>query len=265
TPTTLSHYIAFTSKHIASGPKYLSGAHHYLKQFYPHFDVSCSDPLVQATIRGSKKIRADPVHWKPPLCILHIELAYSNRYKSCDDFLFATMLSCAFFACHRIGELTIPNQHSLYDFRKIIKRGTLHFQPHQAGYRLPYHKADHFYRGTDILFCEQTAADPVSLPKEYCTLRDKLHGARPALFICRDGSLLTQSWFESRLHNMFGKEFGCVSCRAGGATHYASLGLQESILMALGQWSSSAWKIYIRDNPAVRAEMELALICCHSS
>ena len=62
TPSTLSRYIAYTSKHIASGPKYLTGARHYLKQFYPGFDDARADPLVQATIRGSKTIRADAVH-----------------------------------------------------------------------------------------------------------------------------------------------------------------------------------------------------------
>ena len=258
--STLSRYIAYTSKHIASGPKYLSGARHYLKPLYPHFDESRSDPLVQATIRGSKKIRADPVHRKPPLRISHIELAYTHRHQSYDDLLFATMLSCAFYGCHRIGELTVPNQRSLFDFRKLVKRATLHFESHRAGYRLPYHKADRFYRGTDVLFCDQSVANPVTLLQEYTSARDSLHGARPALFICSNGSVPNRSWFESRLHAMFGKEFGCVSCRAGGATYYASLGLQESILMALGRWSSSAWKIYIRDNPAICAEMQLAAI-----
>ncbi|KAJ3964165.1 hypothetical protein EV361DRAFT_812507, partial [Lentinula raphanica] len=48
------------------------------------------------------------------------------------------------------------------------------------------------------------------------------------------------------------------SLRAGGATFYARLGLSESVIMALGRWSSAAWKINIRDNPTVRAELQLA-------
>jgi hypothetical protein len=47
------------------------------------------------------------------------------------------------------------------------------------------------------------------------------------------------------------------------ATYYASLGLSSEIIQALGRWSSSAWKIYIREHPAIRAEMELASLHHH--
>ena len=56
------------------------------------------------------------------------------------------------------------------------------------------------------------------------------------------------------------RSFGGHSPRAGGATFYAGLGLSESIIMALGRWSSIAWKIYIRDNPCVRAALQLAAL-----
>ncbi len=46
---------------------------------------------------------------------------------------------------------------------------------------------------------------------------------------------------------------------SGGITHYASLRLSETILQALGRWSSSAWKIYIHDHPAVRAAQQLVV------
>jgi len=51
--------------------------------------------------------------------------------------------------------------------------------------------------------------------------------------------------------------------RAGGATFYASLGLNESIIQSLGRWSSSAWKIYLRDHPAVQAAQQLSLFASH--
>ncbi|KAF8830067.1 hypothetical protein HHX47_DHR2000550 [Lentinula edodes] len=265
TPSTLSRYIAFTSRHKASGPKYLTGARHYLKDVYPHFDESRSHPLVQATIRGSKKVRADPVKRKPPLRTSHLQQFLELKTKSYNHLLFATLISCCFYGCHRVGELTFPNQKSLRDWRKVIKRSTLKFEAGRAGYHLPYHKGDPFYQGTDILFCSQQVADPVTLLKEYATVRDKLHGARPALFILEDGNVPTRGWFDSMFFAVLSKEFGGHSGRAGGATFYAGLGLQEMIIMALGRWSSSAWKIYIRDNPAVRAELELAAIRRHQS
>ncbi|KAJ3743842.1 hypothetical protein EV360DRAFT_57653 [Lentinula raphanica] len=171
TPFTLSRYIAYTSRHIASGPKYLSGARHFLKQLYPHFDESRAHPLVQATIRGSKKVRADPVKRKPPLQISHIQLFCDSHHLSYDDLLFATLMSCGFYGCH-----------------------------------------------------------------------------------------CTRSWFESRLFAYVGRNFGGHSLRAGGAIFYARLGLSEHMIMVLGHWSSTAWKIYIRDNPTVRAELQLAAL-----
>ena len=50
TPLTLSHYIAYSSHSIASSPKYLTGASHYLKHLYPKFDDICSHPQVLSTI-----------------------------------------------------------------------------------------------------------------------------------------------------------------------------------------------------------------------
>ncbi|THU91098.1 hypothetical protein K435DRAFT_555066, partial [Dendrothele bispora CBS 962.96] len=141
TPSTLSCYVAFTSRHtsrpvnhvvswcIASAPKYLTGARHYLKDIYPYFDDSRSSPLVQATIRGSKKVRGDPVHRKPPLRTSHIQsfvdkATHSQKY---DDLLFATIIACAFYGCHRTEELVVPNRKALCDWHKIIKRSTLRF------------------------------------------------------------------------------------------------------------------------------------------
>jgi hypothetical protein len=57
-----------------------------------------------------------------------------------------------------------------------------------------------------------------------------------------------------------GKEFGLHSPRAGGATFFASFGISEMILQALGRWSSEAWRIYIRDNPTIRVEQQLATL-----
>jgi hypothetical protein len=104
----------------------------------------------------------------------------------------------------------------------------------------------------------------VQLLKTYTSSRDALHGPRLALFLCEDGSLPSRSWFEKKFHSFLSHDFGGHSAaRAGGATYYASLGLSDSIIQALGRWSLSAWKIYIRDNPTIRAEQQLAFIRLH--
>jgi hypothetical protein len=168
TALTQARYIAYTSQFIASAPKYLSGARHFLKDIYPgEFEQNCASPLVQTTIKGSKKIRADPIHRKNPLSTSHLA-TLSNLY---DDLLFAAIISCGFYGCHRIGELVWSNQKTLQDWRKIIKRGSLHFSDSRASYFLPYHKGDRFYHGSSIIFTRQQITDPVVLLQRYCQER----------------------------------------------------------------------------------------------
>jgi hypothetical protein len=262
TPETLARYIAYTSQFISSAPKYLTGARHFLVNIYPDFDSNRAHPLVQATINGAKKTRADPVRRKLPLRPAHL---HAFLHKAClsedyDDFLFAVILACCFYGCHRTGELVVKSDKRLFDWKKIIKRSSLVFRDGRAGYHLPYHKADRFYQGTDILFIRQDIADPVTLLEEYVTRRDALHGVHAALFVRCDGSIPNRSWFDTKFFSMLDRAYGGHSARAGGATFYAGLGLSEDVIQALGRWSSQAWKIYIRDNPSVRAEYQLASI-----
>ena len=266
TPQNLAGYIAYVSQYINSAPQYLSGIRHFLLEFFPDFDDNRSNPLVQATIRGSKKVRANPIRRKLPLRTSHLQtfLVLAEHSNAFDDLLFITIISCAFYGCHRIGELVQRNDQSLFDWRKIIKRASLSFpNNYYAQYHLPYHKGDPFYHGTDVRFVPQTIANPVTLLQQYCRRRDSLHGLRAPLFLRENGSHPTRSWFEHRLHNLLPNSYGAHSMRAGGATFYASLGLDESIIQSLGCWSSSAWKIYLRDHPAIRAAQQLTFLSSH--
>jgi hypothetical protein len=262
TPTTLSRYIAYSSQFIASTSKYLTGVRHFLKDLYPEFDANRSHPLVKTTVRGAKKVRADPVKRKLPLRLAHLQtfVDIAHCTGSYDDYLMAVLLSCAFYGCHRMGELVQKNDRDLFDWRKIIKRGSVCFQQGRAQYRLPYHKSDPFYRGTDVIFTSQDVADPVTTLQKYLVLRDRIHGAKAALFLRENGSHPTRSWFEQKFFAVLDRRFGGHSARTGYATFLASLGISETIIQAVGRWSSEAWKIYIRENPAIRVELQLAAI-----
>ncbi|KAF8231806.1 hypothetical protein L208DRAFT_1275016, partial [Tricholoma matsutake] len=172
-----------------------------------------------------------------------------------DDLLFITILSCAFYACHQIGEL-VPATPPLFDWRKIIK----------VQYLLPYHKGDPFYHGSNIIIISQDIADPGLLLRAYTQLCDHKHGACSPLFIQENGSHPSCAWFDHRFFTLLDCSHGgqLISSRAGGATFYASLGILEDVLQALGRWSSSAWKIYIRDHPTIRMEHQLAMLRIHS-
>jgi hypothetical protein len=144
-----------------------------------------------------------------------------------------------------MGELVQKNDHSLFDWRKIIKRASLTFQSGRAQYRLPYHKGDPFYRGSDVILTTQDVADPVLLLQDYVQLRDHLHGAKAALFLRENGTHPTHSWFELKFFAVLDHRFGGHSPCTSYAMFLASLGISESIIQAVGRWSSEAWKIYI--------------------
>jgi hypothetical protein len=144
--------------------------------------------------------------------------------------------------------------------RKIIKWAFLIFESRHVQYHLPYHKGDPFYQGTTIVCMQQEVADPVSLLQEYIISRDRLHGVKAALFLHENGFHPSCSWFESKFFAVLDHRFGGHSAWAGCATFLTSLGISETVIQAIGRWSSEAWKIYIRENPAIRVELQLAAI-----
>ena len=169
TPSTLSHYIAYTSQFIASGLKYLTGVHHFLGDVYPEFNANWAHPLVTTTVCGSKNVRADPVQCKLPLHIAYLQtfLNVTQCTGSYHDLLFAATMSCAFYGCHWMRQLVQKNDNSLFDWQKIIKHMSLIFKNRHVQYHLPYHKGDPFFQGTDILFMSQDVANPILLLQEY--------------------------------------------------------------------------------------------------
>ncbi|EMD30721.1 hypothetical protein CERSUDRAFT_27699, partial [Gelatoporia subvermispora B] len=121
----------------------------------------------------------------------------------------------------RMGELIWPNDKSLRDWRKLVKRGSIVLELTRISYHLPYHKGDRFFRGTTILQLQQSVACPVALLHEYITHRDARHGALTPLFLCHSGVVPTRSWFEHRFFSALSHDYGGHSARAGGATYYA--------------------------------------------
>jgi len=212
--------------------------------------ANCASPLVKATIPGSKKLHADPI-----LFVWHISQPFSTSLKPLKLWWYA-------LACHQIGELLI-SRPSLFDWQKIIKCSTLDFLPGHARYHLPYHKSDPFFQGTTILLMSQSIADHISLLLHYVSLWDQLHGACAPLFLTKDGSHPTQLWFEQKFFTILDHSFGGQSAHAGGATFYASLGISEDMIQAIGHWASATWKIYLREHPTVYMEQQLASACLH--
>ena len=92
---------------------------------------------------------------------------------------------------------------------------------------------------------------PVSALFQYLQFR----GSDPGpLFLWEDGTPLTRSLFVARFRKALveaGLESACQcysghSFRAGAASTAAALGLEDSLIKALGRWESSAYLIYLR-------------------
>ena len=73
---------------------------------------------------------------------------------------------------------------------------------------LSSHKANQFYKGTEIYISKQSVADPVSLLQSYVTRRDALHGAVASLFVQFSGEVPDRNWFDNRFHAALSRDFG---------------------------------------------------------
>jgi hypothetical protein len=267
TPDTLALFLAEETLHVkaATALEYLVGARRHLEILCPGWGsqlaTSRASALVRAIAVGAAKDRAEPVRRKAPLRPPHLTafLELALRSEAYDDLLMAAIASAGFYGCHRSGELVLAEPLTPHSAKKLIKRSSYLDDGSGVSYTLPYHKADRLFRGTVVLHLPQAVASPPAILRAYVGLRDRRHSSSPFLFLRENGQPPTRAWFEARLFRVVDRQtYGGHSLRAGGATFYASLGLSEAVIMALGRWTSSSWTIYIRDNPAVRAALELA-------
>lgn len=154
TPDTLSFYTVYMCHHIKpkSVSSYLSGICHELEKFFPSVCAAWRSTLVSRTLKGCLRLYNTPTIWKCPLTVedlLQLKSAYS--LPSHDNLLFITSLFSRFFALHRLGELTVPDDHRLIDSQKIITRASVKILHIGYQYTLPSHKGDPTFEGCDIV------------------------------------------------------------------------------------------------------------------
>ncbi|GBE86729.1 hypothetical protein SCP_0906090 [Sparassis crispa] len=232
---------------------YLSGICNQLEHLFPNIRAVRHGHLVARTLAGCKRMFNSPPNRKRPLEIEDLQLLLQVFLpNSHDNLLFRAILLCGFFALHRLGELTYPNNPRLHSSRKLIRRSSVLLTSSSCTYILPSHKADRLFQGSTIIFATQNDdIDPVQPFASYLTSRNQLFPYHPALFIASDGTVPTRSWFISRLRTYLHDNVTGHSLRAGGATFFAAAGWPDNRIQALGCWSSEAFKIYIRKNPVV--------------
>jgi hypothetical protein len=94
-------------------------------------------------------------------------------------------------------------------------------------------------------------ADPYQPFCDYIASRDRLFPYHPQLWLRANGTVLTRSWFISRLRKFFPASVAGQSMRAGGATRLAESGALPRMIQTAGRWSSDTFQIYIRKNPVL--------------
>jgi hypothetical protein len=180
--------------------------------------------------------------------VIH-HFSLSSRH---DDRLFVAMLLTGFFALLRLGELTFPDNESIRDWRKIVRRDSVRVGLDSYEFHLPHHKADRYFEGNRIIIRrDQFQHNPLAHFTTYLASRDRLFPVSSPLWITSEGRVPTRSFFTSRLRLFFDNSVGGQSMRAGGATSLAEHGVPPSIIQPLGRWSSQAFLIYIRRSPVL--------------
>ncbi len=256
TPDTLSLYVVFQSHHIEprSVDAYLSGICSELEAFYPAVRANRRAPLVARTLKGCKRLYSKPVQRKRALTRDDLNIVSSSlaHTQSHDDLLFLTLLLTGFHALLRLGELVWPDQRDRRSYRKLSRRTSVKCSDVSFEFALHSHKTDRQFAG-DIVLVHKTVsgANPLDTFRAYLTARDNRHPCRSELWLKFDGGVPTRGWFTRRLRRFFPTDVSGHSMRAGGATALALDGVPHASIQAMGRWSSDAWRIYIRQHPAV--------------
>lgn len=266
TSDTLSLFAVYMSSYIkpTSVDSYLSGVCNILEPFYPDVRKNRNSALVRRTIKGCKRLYSTPPERADALTIDDLSRATSSLSSpSHDDTLFLAMLHVGFFGLHRLAELTDNDTPKLRNPRKTLRRSTVKFADDNESfsYWLPTHKADALYEGNTVhILRRHSGPDPFSIFRAYLVSRDRQSFALcPQLWLLANGRVPTRSWFTARLKTIFANSgIGGHSMRPGGATFFALEGLPDDRIQGLGRWTSEAFKMYIRKNPALLHALLLA-------
>ncbi|KAF9022428.1 hypothetical protein BDZ89DRAFT_903270, partial [Hymenopellis radicata] len=237
TPTidTLSFFVVYMSAHIQprSVGSYLSGISNKLEPYFPEVRANRSSYLVKRTLAGCLKMHSIPVKRKLPLSRNHILAAIASLTPSSthDDVLFVAMLCTGFAGLMRLGELSVPDDRKIRDYRKCSLRSSVVTLNGGYGFDLPYHKGDRFFEGNRIRILRRGTARPDPVFKRYLMSRDTISRMNPYLWTTSTNTVPTRSWFIARLRQLEPDvQFAGQSMRAGGATAMAEDGAAPHLI-----------------------------------
>ena len=149
----------------------------------------------------------------------------------------------------------------MFHSKPFWSRTTVEVFDDYIGLFLPAHKGDAFFKG-NCLIIHWSLEKAFELVAWYLTSQDQIFWACPELWLCRDGTIPTCSWFMMQLCSFFSKSIRGQSMHAGGATALAEAGVALALIQAAGRWSLDTFNCYIWKNVFL---FEALLISCPSS
>ena len=197
--SSLALFVAFLSRRVKDQDKVLSALAFHFRPSLPDWDSIRSAPEVLQVLRGARKTAGVSVRRSPPLLPRHLVALVRHALRpgaTYDDVLAAAVGTAGFGGLHRPGELAQPNARGDRDPRKVILRSLVVLNPHTSfAYHLPYHKADRYWRGSDVVITAALAPpsfNSVGLLALYLARRDARHGRSGALFLRENGKPVTR-------------------------------------------------------------------------
>ena len=168
-----------------------------------------------------------------------------------DELLLWAAATLCFFGFFRAGEITVPSV-TAYDPAVHLSWGDVTISDDGRVLRvfLKRSKTDQYGRGVEV-FIGSTADDlcPVKATRSYVTRR----GVQSGPFFClAGGEPLTKARFVALVRTSLAQAgvpiggYSGHSFRIGAATTAAQAGIPDSVIQALGRWSSPAFLRYIR-------------------
>ena len=157
--------------------------------------------LCKRTLAGCKRLQGVPTTCKRALTMddLIQVVNFYSKSESHDNLLFVSQLLSGFFALHRLGELTVPDDASLLDHRKITTWTSVTVSENDYRYFLLSHKGDKIFEGnTVIVQRHHVSIDRLFHFKKYLSSRDHHFPFSSDLWLRADGSRPTRSFFIRR-------------------------------------------------------------------
>lgn len=171
TTDTISFFTIFMCHHIKpdSVDTYLSGICHQLEPYFPSVREIRKSILCKCTLTGCKQLRGVPTKRKRALTLhdLQIVIDHYSTSSSHNNILFVSQLLTGFFTLMQLGKLTVSDDRTLFDHRKITSRTSISLSNDDYWFFLPSHKADKFFEGNSVIIqCHHGSINPLSFFKK---------------------------------------------------------------------------------------------------